>query len=158
MPSPSGASASSGPAASSDVPLSPPSQSVPPVPPPPSNPGAAGSDADADRLAASSPATPAAELARIAASRPDLHPALAVNPATYPDLVDWLRTSPDPAVQAALARRTTAPARAANAPTNPPPADAPAPATKTKRRTGLPRPAVIAVVVLVIVLVISGAA
>ncbi len=142
MPSPSGASASSGPAASSDAPLSPPSQSVPPVPPPPSNPGAAGSDADADRLAASSPATPAAELARIAASRPDLHPALAVNPATYPDLVDWLRTSPDPAVQAALARRTTAPA----------------PATKTKRRTGLPRPAVIAVVVLVTVLVISGAA
>ena len=172
MPSPSGASASSGPAASSDDPLSPPSQSVPPVPPPPSNPGAAGSDADADRLAASSPATPAAELARIAASRPDLHPALAVNPATYPDLVDWLRTSPDPAVQAALARRTTAPAqpeptqaepaqaeapaRAANAPTNPPPADAPAPATKTKRRTGLPRPAIIAAVVLVTVLVISG--
>lgn len=141
MPSPSGASASSGPAASSDAPLSPPSQSVPPVPPPPSNPGAAGSDADADRLAASSPTTPAAELARIAASRPDLHPALAVNPATYPDLVDWLRTSPDPAVQAALARRTTAPA----------------PATKTKRRTGPPRPAVIAVV-LVTVLVISGAA
>ena len=141
MPSPSGASASSGPAASSDAPLSPPSQSVPPVPPPPSNPGAAGSDADADRLAASSPATPAAELARIAASRPDLHPALAVNPATYPDLVDWLRTSPDPAVQAALARRTTAPA----------------PATKTKRRTGPPRPAVIAVV-LVTVLVVSSAA
>ena len=142
MPSPSDASASSGPAASSDAPLSPPSQSVPPVPPPPSNPSAAGSDADADRLAASSPTTPAAELARIAASRPDLHPALAVNPATYPDLVDWLRTSPDPAVQAALARRTTAPA----------------PATKTKRRTVLPRPAVIAVVVLVTVLVISGAA
>ena len=141
MPSPSGASASSGPAASSDAPLSPPSQSVPPVPPPPSNPGAAGSDAAADRLAASSPTTPAAELARIAASRPDLHPALAVNPATYPDLVDWLRTSPDPAVQAALARRTTAPA----------------PATKTKRRTGPPRPAVIAVV-LVTVLVVSSAA
>lgn len=174
MPSPSGASASSGPAASSDAPLSPPSQSVPPVPPPPSNPGAAGSDADADRLAASSPATPAAELARIAASRPDLHPALAVNPATYPDLVDWLRTSPDPAVQAALARRTTAPAqpeptqaepaqaeapaRAANAPTTPLTSTMPAPATKTKRRTGLPRPAIIAVVVLVTVLVISGAA
>ena len=69
----------------------------------PPSPEASGSDADADRLAASSPATPAAELARIAASRPDLHPALAANPATYPDLVDWLRTSPDPAVQAALA-------------------------------------------------------
>ena len=150
-------------------PPDPPSLSSPPSPTDP-----AAADADADRLAASSPTTPAAELARIAASRPDLHPALAANPATYPDLVDWLRTSPDPAVQAALARRTTppaqpepaqaepaqaaqaaqtkAPARAANAPTNPPPA------TKTKRRTGLPRPAVIAAVVLVTVLVISGAA
>ena len=142
-----------------------------PSPADPSAPGAAGADADADRLAASSPATPAAELARIAAARPDLHPALATNPATYPDLVDWLRTSPDPAVQAALARRTTAqpepaqaeqaqaeaPARAADAPTNPPPAGAPAPATKTKRRTGLPRPAVIAAVVLVTVLVLVGA-
>ena len=171
MPSPSGASASSGPAASSDAPLSPPSQSVPPVPPPPSNPSAAGSDADADRLAAASPATPAAELARIAASRPDLHPALAVNPATYPDLVDWLRTSPDPAVQAALARRTTAPAQPEPAQTAPAQTQAPAqaadtdanpsptaPTAATKRRTGPPRPAVIAVVVLVTVLVISGAA
>ena len=165
---PSSASASSGPEAPSD-------------PPSPADPGAGGSEADADRLAAASPTTPAAELARIAASRPDLHPALAVNPATYPDLVDWLRTSPDPAVQAALARRTTppaqpepaqaepaqaaqaqaqaeAPARAADAPTNQPPAGAPAPTTGTKRRTGLPRPAVIAVVVLVTVLVLSGAA
>ena len=142
-------------------PPDPPSLSSPPSP---TDPGAA--DADADRLAAASPATPAAELARIAAARPDLHPALATNPATYPDLVDWLRTSPDPAVQAALARRTTAQpepaqaeqaqaeasARAADAPASPPPA------AKTKRRTGLPRPAVIAVVVLVTVLVISGAA
>ena len=142
-------------------PPDPPSLSSPPSP---TDPGAA--DADADRLAAASPATPAAELARIAAARPDLHPALATNPATYPDLVDWLRTSPDPAVQAALARRTTAQpepaqaeqaqaeasARAADAPASPPPA------AKTKRRTGLPRPAVIAVVVLVTVLVLSGAA
>ena len=158
-------------------PSSQPGSPAQPSPADPSAPGAAGSGGDADRLAASSPSTPAAELARIAAARPDLHPALAVNPATYPDLVDWLRTSPDPAVQAALARRTTppaqpepaqaepaqaaqaeAPARAADAPTSPPPAGAPAPATKTKRRTGLPRPAVIAVVVLVTVLVISGAA
>ena len=149
-------------------PPDPPSLSSPPSP---TDPGAA--DADADRLAASSPTTPAAELARIAASRPDLHPAPAANPATYPDLVDWLRTSPDPAVQDALAQRTTppaqpepaqaepaqaeAPARAADAPTNPPPAGAPAPTTKTKRRTGLPRPAVIAAVVLVTVLVLVGA-
>ena len=153
-------------------PPDPSSLSSPPSAADPSAPGAAGADADADRLAASSPATPAAELARIAAARPDLHPALATNPATYPDLVDWLRTSPDPAVQAALARRTTAQpepaqaeqaqaeasARAADAPASPPPAGAPAPAAKTKRRTGLPRPAVIAVVVLVTVLVLSGAA
>ena len=84
---------------------SPSSPADPPGPssqPSPTNSGAAGSDADADRLAASSPSTPAAELAHIAASRPDLHPALATNPATYPDLVDWLRTSPDPAVQTTL--------------------------------------------------------
>ena len=77
----------------------------------PPSPEASGSDADADRLAAASPTPPAAELARIAASRPDLHPTLAINPATYPDLVDWLRTSPDPAVQTALAQRATTPAQ-----------------------------------------------
>ena len=149
------------------------SPSSPPDPPSPADPGAAGSEADADRLAAASPTTPAAELARIAASRPDLHPALAANPATYPDLVDWLRTSPDPAVQTALTQRTAtpaqpeptqaaptkteAPAKATDTPTTPPPASTPAPAAKTKRRAGLPRPAVIAVV-LVTVLVVSGVA
>ena len=152
-------------------PIDPPDPSSLSSPPSPTDP--AGADADTDRLAASSPTTPAAELARIAAARPDLHPALAANPATYPDLVDWLRTSPDPAVQDALAQRTTppaqpepaqaepaqaeAPARAADAPTNPPPAGAPAPTTKTKRRTGLPRPAIIAAAVLVTVLVLVGA-
>ena len=157
-------------------PTDPPDPSFPssqPSPADPSAPGAAGADADADRLAAASPATPAAELARIAASRPDLHPALAANPATYPDLVDWLRTSPDPAVQTALTQRTAtpaqpeptqaaptkteAPAKATDTPTTPPPASTPAPAAKTKRRAGLPRPAVIAVV-LVTVLVVSGVA
>ena len=149
------------------------SPSSPPDPPSPADPGAAGSEADADRLAAASPTTPAAELARIAASRPDLHPTLAINPATYPDLVDWLRTSPDPAVQTALTQRTAtpaqpeptqaaptkteAPAKATDTPTTPPPASTPAPAAKTKRRAGLPRPAVIAVV-LVTVLVVSGVA
>lgn len=139
----------------------------------PPSPEASGSDADADRLAAASPTTPAAELARIAASRPDLHPTLAANPATYPDLVDWLRTSPDPAVQTALTQRTTppaqpepaqaapaqakAPAKTTDAPTNPSTSTAPAPTAKTKRRSGLPRPAVIAVV-LVTVLVVSGVA
>ena len=79
----------------------------------PPDPGASGSGDDPDRLAAASPATPAAELTRIAASRPDLYPALAANPATYPDLVDWLRLSPDPSVKAALARRTAASAQSA---------------------------------------------
>ena len=122
----------------------------------PPSPEASGSDADADRLAAASPTTPAAELARIAASRPDLHPALAANPATYPDLVDWLRTSPDPAVQTALAQRTTPPAqpeptqaapaqakalaKTTDATTNPSTSTAPAPTAATKRRPGLPRP------------------
>ena len=152
--SPSGASVSSGPAAPSDPPPSPSRPPIPPVPPPPSNPGAAESDTDTDRLAASSPTTPAAELARIAASRPDLHPALAANPATYPDLVDWLRTSPDPAVQAALTQRTTAqpeptqttpvqaeaPTRTTDATANPSTSTAPAPAAKTKRRAEPSRP------------------
>ena len=145
---------SSGPAAPSDPPPSPSRPPIPPVPPPPSNPGAAESDTDTDRLAASSPTTPAAELARIAASRPDLHPALAANPATYPDLVDWLRTSPDPAVQAALTQRTTAqpeptqttpvqaeaPTRTTDATANPSTSTAPAPAAKTKRRAEPSRP------------------
>ena len=142
-----------------------PGPSVPPVPPPPldpgkSGPGSDGDDADADRLAASSPATPAAELARIAASRPDLHPALAANPATYPDLVDWLRTSPDPAVQAALARHTTAsvqptpaqaadPAASADSDSDADSTASPAPGTRRRPRTGIIAAVLVAVLVLV---------
>ena len=130
----------------------------------PPSPEASGSDADADadRLAASSPTTPAAELARIAASRPDLHPALAANPATYPDLVDWLRTSPDPAVQAALAQRTTPPAQpepAHAAPAQAAGADAAAPSAKaggtTPRRILRRRPLAIAAAALAVVLVLA---
>ena len=128
----------------------------------PPSPEASGPDADADRLAAASPATLAAELARIAASRPDLHPALAANPATYPDLVDWLRTSPDPAVQTALARRTTPPAQPE--PTQAEPAqvanaDAAAPSAKaggtTPRRILRRRPLAIAAAALAVVLVLA---
>ena len=157
---------SSGPAAPSDPPPSPSRPPIPPVPPPPSNPGAAEADTDADRLAASSPTTPAAELARIAAARPDLHPALAANPATYPDLIDWLRTLPDPAVQAALAQRTTAqqePAQAEPAQTEAPAqaegADAAAPSAKaggtTPRRILRRRPLAIAAAALAVVLVLA---
>lgn len=60
---------------------------------------------DPDAVAARSPSTPPEELARIAAQRSDLHVTLAANPATYPALVDWLRQSPYPAVQAALRQR-----------------------------------------------------
>ena len=125
-----------------------------------SGPGSDGDDADADRLAASSPATPAAELARIAAARPDLHPALAANPATYPDLVDWLRTSPDPAVQAALARHTTAsvqptpaqaadPAASADSDSDADSTASPAPGTRRRPRTGIIAAVLVAVLVLV---------
>ena len=158
------ASSPSGPAAPSDPPPSPSRPPIPPVPPPPSNPGATGADTDADRLAASSPSTPAAELARIAAARPDLHPALAANPTVYPDLVDWLRTSPDPAVQAALARRANAsvqptlaqaadPAASADSDSD---ADSTAPpAPRTRRR---PRMGIIAAILVAVLVLVGGAA
>lgn len=80
-----------------------PPPTVPPVsnlhtgvsgPPPPS---------DADRAA--DPTTPAAVLMNMAATRPDLRPAIAGNPATYPALVEWLAALNDPAVDVALAHR-----------------------------------------------------
>ena len=79
--------------------------------------------ADADADAAASPLTPAAELARIATYRPDLHAVLATNPSTSPGLVDWLRQSEDPAVHAALAARFAHP----GTPMPPPPPTAPVP-------------------------------
>ena len=84
-------------------------------------------DADADADAAASPLTPAAELARIATYRPDLHAVLATNPSTSPGLVDWLRQSEDPAVHAALAARFAHP----GTPMPPPPPTAPVPPPPT---------------------------
>lgn len=55
---------------------------------------------------AEDPATSAAVLNAIAGSRPDLHPALARNPATYADLLSWLSELADPAVEAELAKRS----------------------------------------------------
>lgn len=52
---------------------------------------------------ASDPGTSAHDMARIAAERPDLWPALAANPALYPDLRQWLGQVDDPAVKEALA-------------------------------------------------------
>lgn len=56
-------------------------------------------------LQASDPATTAETLARIAYERPDLRPAVAANPATYPELLTWLEQFHDPAVNAAIAAR-----------------------------------------------------
>ena len=61
--------------------------STPPSSAPSPDADAAVDVADADAVAAASPLTPAAELARIATYRPDLHAALATNPSTYPGLV-----------------------------------------------------------------------
>lgn len=57
---------------------------------------------------ASDPQTPGQMLADIAAQRPDLRPAVAANPSTYPALLDWLKSLGEPAVDAALASRAQA--------------------------------------------------
>lgn len=51
---------------------------------------------------AANPALPQADMQQIAASRPDLLPALATNPALYPELRAWLENHPNPAVRSAL--------------------------------------------------------
>ena len=57
---------------------------------------------------ASDPQTSGQMLADIAAQRPDLRPAVAANPSTYPALLDWLKSLGEPAVDAALAARAQA--------------------------------------------------
>ncbi|NTW38980.1 MAG: hypothetical protein HGA44_03700 [Cellulomonadaceae bacterium] len=61
---------------------------------------------------AADPATPGQTLADIAALRPDLRPVVAANPAAYPGLLEWLGSLGEPAVDAALAARASAPADA----------------------------------------------
>jgi hypothetical protein len=94
--------------------------------------GSWGGWSDPDARLASDPGASGADLARIASSRPDLHAALAANPSTYPALLDWLRALHDPAVDAALAARSSsAPPPAAPSPYQAPaaaPYGAPAPA------------------------------
>lgn len=51
------------------------------------------------------PGTPAIILAKIAEVAPELRPALALNPSTYPALVEWLGQLEDPDVDAALSQR-----------------------------------------------------
>ncbi len=86
---------------------------------------------DTDARLASDPQASGEDLARIAATRPDLHAALAANPATYPALLDWLRALHDPMVDSALDARSSVAAPVlppASAPAAPvlPPASAPA--------------------------------
>ncbi|AOP54155.1 hypothetical protein [Brevibacterium aurantiacum] len=58
-------------------------------------------DLDIVRTADASPS----DLQRIAGIRPDLLPDIAAHPYAYPDLLAWLATHQDPAIQEALARR-----------------------------------------------------
>lgn len=51
---------------------------------------------DQDYLAVVTPGTPAAELQRIAAARPDLHPHILVHPHVYPDLAVWIQSQAPP--------------------------------------------------------------
>jgi hypothetical protein len=61
---------------------------------------------DPVRAAASDPNTPPAELADLAYDHPELRPAIAENPSTYPGLLSWLQQLEDPAVAAAIKRRS----------------------------------------------------
>lgn len=60
------------------------------------------------REKAQDPNTSLATLQSIAQDYPALRPDLALNPATYPDLLNWLRDLGDPEVNAALAKRAEA--------------------------------------------------
>lgn len=57
------------------------------------------------RLQAADPSTPQQTLADIAALREDLRPVVALNPAAYPGLLQWLASLGEPAVDTALRRR-----------------------------------------------------
>lgn len=77
-----------------------------------------------DERIVTDPAASTEELYRVAQRRPDLYPAIAAHPNTYPDLLTWLASLGDPAVNRALASRAahtgppaTSPSRAAGAST-----------------------------------------
>ncbi len=73
------------------------------------------------------PSTTGARLAELAQADRALWPAIAVHPAAYPALLEWLGQQGDPTVNAVLALRSGSSA-AAPAPTTPPPPPADAPA------------------------------
>lgn len=57
------------------------------------------------RQQAADPSTPPQTLADIAALRQDLRPVVALNPAAYPGLLDWLASLGEPGVDSALRQR-----------------------------------------------------
>ncbi|WP_273168791.1 hypothetical protein [Actinomyces israelii] len=85
-------------------------------------------DADALRI----PATPPAELARIAAQRPDLHPAIAAHPSCYPDLATWIAAQGD--APQPLSANSQHPAQPG--PTTPPQRDRASAAPQQPQRSG----------------------
>jgi hypothetical protein len=60
---------------------------------------------DAARTELADPAISGARIAALAAEHPELHAELAGHARSYPDLLDWLETRPDPAARAAVAAR-----------------------------------------------------
>ena len=58
-----------------------------------------------EELEAINPDTPLVRLQTIAQDAPELRPVLALNPSTYPDLLDWLGELQDTQINAALAKR-----------------------------------------------------
>ena len=87
---------------------------------------------DNDAQLLENPNVSAEELARVAATRPDLHAKIAANPAAYPELLEWLAHSNDPAVQAVLAARQD-PESWSGSPSQAPPQ--PAPSQTSARNT-----------------------
>ncbi|MEE6281773.1 hypothetical protein [Georgenia sp. MJ170] len=72
--------------------------------------------------------TPPPVLEQMAGARPDLRQFVAANPSTSPEVLGWLGSLGDPAVAAALARRSAGSATAWATPAQPPPpAGGPAP-------------------------------
>lgn len=65
---------------------------------------------DYDVIAVGNAHTGAEQLTEIAMRRIDLHPQIAAHPNAAPDLLDLLKTSPNPATAEALAQRNSAPA------------------------------------------------
>lgn len=103
---------------------SPPPRPGPGIPPLDSRPaGTRGRPQAGSRLhtQAADPTTPAHVLGEIAGNHPDLRPVVANNPASGPGLLSWLRSLRDPAIDAALERRSQPDSTRRAARFNPPP-------------------------------------